>query len=623
MSCFSLVELARSLEGWGCGKLCTVYSFIRSLGSVQVTLLYIISTLVNTKLHMSIFHNPTFHQFASMSRHRQSSSKKNFLASREYGHQGSHSNQQHVHANSMDAGTRCPTQTQNQNNTVAREGIGHNRGAVNSPFTNTAVNPNNQNNYRPASTLGSPSPNPASVYSEGHLTAANRYGTHVPASSTPPQANSYNTHTSNPDRTNTRTHLVGSTSTSNMASRTSSAYRQEWKTPPRQMNAMDTRLESSDDTHSSQGLHASSLSLHQGSRSHRFPSTMSMLSPLGPSNLRNDMGSDLSGLVSPSLASPRARGKGKEVEVQKSPFPFGKDGNASTEENKRVPYRMHSTFVHNRNITDPFVDRVSNHRSRVSSPCEGSSERSSWPSSSAASTPTSATFERFRKDVTCIDLPIPPPSLVSVQGKLRHTPEVQARLDVQKRIRENWIRTEAKLIANLSRLVITTLGAYQQSGKQEDYYAWKRAQTAFNDATNLEKRQTERRNLFLPVGMTAMRTGQANMVTDGSVAHVTAFEVSLNHYGSLGNQKEGRLLGWRMAFMERVCAETRIKDGLNKADEGDMSKGGRESLLWSKTSHTPAQTGRSPTLTMAEKKELRKKLVARIEQATNKRQKEA
>ncbi|KAI4917416.1 hypothetical protein J4E85_009935 [Alternaria conjuncta] len=178
------------------------------------------------------------------------------------------------------------------------------------------------------------------------------------------------------------------------------------------------------------------------------------------------------------------------------------------------------------------------------------------------------------------NLPIPPPPLSSISGQYDHSPSARARLDAQKPIRTAWIRSEASKIAQLAKLRHAMEKRYEETRSEADYSAWQTLQTAYEDATNLEKRQEERRNLFLrEKKMEALKT---DVVEDMSAASRSGIEVK--------GEGEEKLLGYKMALMERVCAEVK-PDGEEEAITGEMLA----------------------TLSKEEKKAIRKLLVGRME----------
>lgn len=158
---------------------------------------------------------------------------------------------------------------------------------------------------------------------------------------------------------------------------------------------------------------------------------------------------------------------------------------------------------------------------------------------------------------TRVDLPIPPPPLSTVHGKLHHNQEIRDRLSEQAIIRAEWIRTEAAKIAELSRQLYAAEQQFRATGSKEDYEVWQRIAAEHAVATDLDKRQEERRNMFMPPGMTAMRTGVENPGGDQSAA-----------FGQ-GGEREGKLLGFKQAYMERICAEVQIQKNKNEAQEDE------------------------------------------------------
>jgi len=178
------------------------------------------------------------------------------------------------------------------------------------------------------------------------------------------------------------------------------------------------------------------------------------------------------------------------------------------------------------------------------------------------------------------NLPIPPPPLSSISGQYEHSPEARARLDAQKPIRSAWIRGEASKIAQLAKLRHAMEKRYEETRSDADYAAWQTLQAAYEDATNLEKRQEERRNLFLrEKKMEALKTDNTE---DMSLASRGGIKVE--------GKGEEKLLGYKMALMERVCAEVK-PDGEEEAITVEMLA----------------------TLSKEEKKAIRKLLVGRME----------
>ncbi|KAI4695567.1 hypothetical protein J4E81_005893 [Alternaria sp. BMP 2799] len=221
------------------------------------------------------------------------------------------------------------------------------------------------------------------------------------------------------------------------------------------------------------------------------------------------------------------------------------------------------------------------------------SSTATWPTSAPATsgftTPASTEDSHSAHEPTFqaslplrSNLPIPPPPLSSISGQYEQSPEARARLDAQKPIRSAWIRSEASKIAQLAKLRHAMEKRYEETRSDKDYEAWQNLQNAYEDATNLEKRQEERRNMFLKEKkMEALKTGV--------VGDMSASTVSRGGMKVVGEGEE-KLLGYKMALMERVCAEV-------KPDEGEEAITG-EMLA---------------TLSKEEKKAIRKLFVGRME----------
>lgn len=137
-------------------------------------------------------------------------------------------------------------------------------------------------------------------------------------------------------------------------------------------------------------------------------------------------------------------------------------------------------------------------------------------------------------------LPLPPPT-----QNLPHAIETRNRVEMRKAARENWIRTEAKKIADLYRAKVAATQTYLAYPTPHTHTSMRNANLRFEESVDLAKRQEERRNLFLKdKGMTALKTGPENLASDGHAGLRPS---------ALG--RSGVLLGSSMALMERVCAE--------------------------------------------------------------------
>ncbi|KAH8727632.1 hypothetical protein GQ44DRAFT_703550 [Phaeosphaeriaceae sp. PMI808] len=209
---------------------------------------------------------------------------------------------------------------------------------------------------------------------------------------------------------------------------------------------------------------------------------------------------------------------------------------------------------HSRTISNPFTDQL-NIRKKQTLPTEP--EARGLPNFKPPTTPQapfSATASFLGSSPTVAglnfgtssvpdshsraDLPIPPPSLFSADT-LNLDPEAAARLDARRATREEWIRTEAKKIVELSQSSFAAKQKYDQTRSQEDFDAWQNLAGAFEEATNGKKRQEERRNMFMPEGLRAMMTGLDSIHRDGMA----------------GAQGGGNLFGFQMAHFERLGVE--------------------------------------------------------------------
>jgi hypothetical protein len=282
-------------------------------------------------------------------------------------------------------------------------------------------------------------------------------------------------------------------------------------------------------------------------------------------------------------------------------------------------------FGHDSTITDPFVDK-----SPAPSPFLKHVKQKyvarrvqvpntpvfKFPTQNESVNPFTPTFQDFNSCVPAtptylsntpgipnfagtpsrVDLPIPPLPLSSTYGHLTHTRETRARLDAQAAVRSAWIKTEAKKIADLSRLSTAAARQYSETQSQADYEHWQHFAAAYDEATDLDRRQEERRNLFMQTDVSAMRTGPENVVGDATRA---------------GGQGEGALLGFQMAYMERVCMEVKRREAEKGQDVDEEKIEEEDEVYFSKEM--------LDTLSKTEKKELRSCLVARLMGVAEKR----
>ncbi|KAF2706772.1 hypothetical protein K504DRAFT_493134 [Pleomassaria siparia CBS 279.74] len=105
--------------------------------------------------------------------------------------------------------------------------------------------------------------------------------------------------------------------------------------------------------------------------------------------------------------------------------------------------------------------------------------------------------------------------------------------------RRAWINTQARRIVERAHARAAADAVYQSTGSLSDLEVLARATQDLADATNLDKNVEERRNLFMPEGMTATRTSRYNTAGDA--------------FG--GNENTGKLFGGKMALLERIAVE--------------------------------------------------------------------
>ncbi|KAJ4296464.1 hypothetical protein N0V90_006509 [Kalmusia sp. IMI 367209] len=268
-------------------------------------------------------------------------------------------------------------------------------------------------------------------------------------------------------------------------------------------------------------------------------------SPLGPGQYTNDLGSDVSGLVMPTPATAPSN-QTQNAQWHNGPTPR----TTAMASPAAIPFsytqstaKSYSPFDMS-DISDPFVDRrrplppvtpgFTPHRRKAATPITPRHPEG----------PQNHRFTHFAPSTSQDHNSLLLPPLPVAQLVCKPSPESRARIDAQKALRESWIRTEAHKIASLARSVSLLKQKYSLTQSQADYAAYMHACSLLEDATNLDKRMEERRNLTLPPGMSALKTGPNNLPGDGM----------------RGQSGEGRLLGFRMALMERICAESRGKE---------------------------------------------------------------
>jgi hypothetical protein len=358
---------------------------------------------------------------------------------------------------------------------------------------------------------------------------------------------------------------------------------------PEQTNLRHRKMGSPQDLHVPE-----QTCLHHRRMSSRMSSLPTIPSPLGPGRMMR-MGSDTSGLVSPAPGS-----QGPKLEYgdggQRSQVPTssttvqGLNHRRGETDNVGSPALKPPSFGngvgHSRQDTDPFVDyaeartaETPKHFSLPQSPSRVP-KTPGLPTASAPVTPFSPSFASGPAPQALPsprpNLPVPRPPLSSINGQYTHTPHARAQLDAHKDARSSWIRSSAAQIAQLSGLRYVAQLRYESTQTLQDYAAWQEAEAAFASATDLETRKEERRNLFLA------EKGMVSLKTD------VAGDASASATDQAGGEE--RLLGFKMAYMERVCAEVKREE----ESEGGIT---REMLA---------------TLTLEERKALRAHLVARL-----------
>ncbi|KAI8936431.1 hypothetical protein NX059_006839 [Plenodomus lindquistii] len=359
--------------------------------------------------------------------------------------------------------------------------------------------------------------------------------------------------------------------------------------------------------------------LHRRRDSSKFSSLPAVPSPLGTGRVTNEAVSDGSGLMSTSPNSPHSCDWTQAHDGIRSPSVRGLHQKIVGYDSKGGPLKRPAwiSFGHCRNATDPFIERAQDLPCGLPDAMQRAvyldvhSPSSSAPLGRAGLPPNPLSVTQGGEARTAMhpafapsgrtELPIPPRPLPFVQHNIVHTVQTRAILDAQKVIREDWIRTEARKITELNRARFEAAQQFQRTYTREDYDTWSRAEAAFMDATTLEQRQEERRNMFLAQGMTAMRTGPGNISSDGSASFPTCNQTSRDR--SNGGEGAGRLLGFQMALMERVCAE--VQRGGRDGDEGEAAD--------------EITAGMLDTLSIAEKLALKQHLVTRLQRATDRR----
>lgn len=263
--------------------------------------------------------------------------------------------------------------------------------------------------------------------------------------------------------------------------------------------------------------------IHHRRVSSRFAFVPVLPSPLGPGRVTDDLYLDVSGLVPPTsataplLAPPKAHWHG--APATKASTPTAAAGPAaiplSWTQHTPTSYSPFDTSP----ASDPFIDR--------GSPDE------TLPASTPHGYPDS-----------------PPPHPTPQQPHA----ETDTGADTIA-LRRTWIQTQTQHLTSTARAAQLAQRKYNLTSSPQDHAAWLRAQAVFLEAWDLQRLVAQRRELTLPRGMKALRIGKGNVAGDGMCG--------------MDGDREGGVLGFRMAVMERVCAEIMVGRGEN--DDGDGS----------------------------------------------------
>ena len=211
---------------------------------------------------------------------------------------------------------------------------------------------------------------------------------------------------------------------------------------------------------------------------------------------------------------------------------------------------------HRRQNTDPFVDREG---PRANSP------QLVYKQSSPTSTPRLPSpgigygiGTRQTEPLSTSLFVDPGPYYAQTTASQR--PSTTTLTEQQKRaLRQTWIADSAREIAALARAHAAANAQYQSSRSLADLQTLHEATAALAEATSLERRVEQRRNLFMPAGVQAMRTTVESRPQDGFGGEEMG----------RGRGAAGRLLGGEMALMERICGEV-----MRGAEERRQRRGG-------------------------------------------------
>ncbi|KAJ4353235.1 uncharacterized protein N0V89_004962 [Didymosphaeria variabile] len=287
--------------------------------------------------------------------------------------------------------------------------------------------------------------------------------------------------------------------------------------------------------------------LHQRRVSSKFSFVPVLPSPLGPGHFTDDLGSDFSGLVSPApAATPLLRPPNPHWHTAQGPRTATPTPSAvpfSWAQSTPVSYSPFDTSP----ASDPFVE----HHPPIPS------SSSYTPLRRRAPTPqTPQCHDSFQHtllhpvtgDSSHSPTLIPPPPFIPnlAVSLAEPSPSSRARLDAQKVLRKAWIESKTHHLAATMRAAVLAKHQHERTQSPADYEAWICAQALFQEAWDVDRLTEERRNLTLPDGMRALKTGPGTLPCDRPCDGM--------------GEEEGGVLGFKMALMERICAEVVVKE---------------------------------------------------------------
>lgn len=277
--------------------------------------------------------------------------------------------------------------------------------------------------------------------------------------------------------------------------------------------------------------------IHQRRASSKFSFVPVLPSPLGPGHYTDDLGSDVSGLVSPAPKTapliPTRTAERSNILVtapaSRAAVPAGWT---------RSTLGIYAPFDTSP-ASDPFVER------ELPAP---TTPTGFTPLRRKAATPPTPSLARPE-----LQHPTPRPSTPQSSPAPAIPSPSPTRLTDRTQRRKEWLETATARLTTTARTFLLAKQKHEASQKPADYLSLVHAQAAFLQTWDLDSLVEERRNATMPAGMKALRAGVAE---DG-----------------MGGV-EGKVLGGRMAVMERVCAEVVGREGqwgieAEELDEGE------------------------------------------------------